>query len=63
MVVGWMDGCVGGAKERGQVDGYMYGYIEKVSFPGGSVVKNLPTMQETRILLLRSTGSRVLGFQ
>ena len=47
MVVGWMDGCVGGAKERGQVDGYMYGYIEKVSFPGGSVVKNLPTMQET----------------
>ena len=26
-------------------------------------VKNLPTVQETRVLLFRSTGSRVLGFQ
>ena len=34
--------------------------LYKVGFPGGSVVKNLPAMQETRVRSLRKEDRRAI---
>ena len=42
----WLAGRLGGSK-LGDWDWHIYAAMYKMGFPGGSVVKNPPTMQET----------------